>query len=67
LREKRDKEEREKKKVQLRELTAKEKQEMEERRKQEEMQDYGRIMVEENMVSNKSINKSVQEFEDDFM
>jgi len=66
-REERDRIERNKKKNELKEKQSKEKKDLEEKKKLQEIMDYRTIMNEDNMVSNKTITKSVQEYEDDFM
>jgi len=60
-REQRDRKERNKKKEVLKDQKERERLVIEEKKKQEELLDYGRIMVEEQMVSNKGIKKTVQE------
>jgi len=66
-REQRDHAERNKKKGEMKEQQEKEKKEADERRKHDEMMDYKNMMIEDNMVTNKGITKSVQEYEEDFM
>jgi len=66
-REQRDRKERNKKKDVLKEQQEKERKVLAEKKQYEDMMDYKHIMVEDQMVSNKTITKSVQEYEDDFM
>jgi len=66
-RELRDRGERNKKKGELKDRQDREKKEIQDKKKYDEMMDYSNIMIKDQMVSNKSITKSVQEYEDDFM
>jgi hypothetical protein len=66
LRDSRDKLEREKSKEKLKEEKRKELEIMDEKKKQEELRNYSGIMKEENMMSNKMITKTAQEYEEDF-